>query len=70
MSVGLENLTNVSGVTADYPWKNIKDNTGIGNGTPLNQISHADYHQTFRKFLAMAGINPNGNPDNVTNGYQ
>jgi len=70
MSKGLENLVNTSAVNADYPWKNIKDNDGSGNGTPLDQISHADYHQTFRKILALAGITPNGLPDNVTNGYQ
>lgn len=70
MSIGLENLANVTAVSAAYPWKDIKDDTGAGDGTPLNQISHSDYHQTFRKLLALAGITPNGLPDNATNGYQ
>ena len=70
MSIGLENLANVTAVSAAYPWKDIKDDTGAGDGTPLNQISHSDYHQTFRKLLDKAYLAPNGLPDNVTNGYQ
>lgn len=70
MSKGLENLVNTSAATADYPWKNIKDDSGAGDGTPLDMISHADYHQTFRKLLDDGGITPNNLPDNVTNGYQ
>lgn len=70
MSKGLENLVNTNPATSDYPWKDIKDDTGAGDGTPLDRISHADYHQTFRKLLALAGITPNNLPDNVTNGYQ
>jgi hypothetical protein len=70
MSKGLENLVNISAPTSDYPYGNIKDNVGSGGGTPLDQISHADYHQTFRKLLSLAGITPNNLPDNVTNGYQ
>lgn len=70
MSKGLENLVNTSAVTSDYPWKNIKDDSGAQDGTPLDMISHADYHQTFRKMLAEAVITPNNLPDNVTNGYQ
>lgn len=70
MSKGLENFTNANPVTADYPWKDIKDNTGANDGTPVDRDHHADYHQTFRKLLALASITPNGLPDNVTNGYQ
>ena len=70
MSKGLENLLNILPVSADYPWGDIKDNTGGGNGTKVNRLNHADYHQTFRKLLALANIMPNNLPDNVTNGYQ
>lgn len=70
MSIGLENLVNVSAANSDYPNGDITDDTGAGDGTPLDQISHSDYHQTFREFLTLAGITPNGLPDNVTNGYQ
>lgn len=70
MSKGLENLTNIVPPSTNYPYGNIRDNNGSGNGTPLDQISHADYHQTFRKWLEMAGITPNNLPDNVANGFQ
>ncbi len=70
MSKGLENLINAEPVSADYPWKDIKDDNGSGNGTPVDRVTYADYHQTFRKLLSLAGITPNGLPDNVTNGYQ
>ena len=71
MSKGLENLTPfIEPVTSDYPWGDIKDGTGVGDGTDVNRSNHADYHQTFRKLLSLANITPNGLPDNVTNGYQ
>lgn len=71
MSKGLENfLPFIEAVSADYPWGDIKDGDGSGNGTDVNRENHADYHQTFRKILDKAYITPNGLPDNVTNGYQ
>lgn len=71
MSKGLENfLPFIESVSADYPWGDIKDGDGSGNGTDVNRENHADYHQTFRKILDKAYITPNGLPDNVTNGYQ
>lgn len=70
MSKGLENFTNAELVSANYPWKDIKNNTGLGDGTPVDRSHYADYHQTFRKWLDLAGITPNGLPDNVANGYQ
>lgn len=71
MSIGLLNYPNRD-VTdlANYPEGNIKDNPGDGTGTPINVLTTADIHQTFYKLLDIAGITPNGDPDNVTNGYQ
>ena len=71
MSRGLENFTPfIESATGDYPWGNVKDGTGIGDGTDVNKLNHSDYHQTFRRLLSLAAINPNGLQDNVTNGYQ
>lgn len=71
MSKGLENfLPFIIPANSDYPWGDIKDDTGSGDGTNVDRVNHADYHQTFRKLLSLASIVPNGLPDNVTNGYQ
>lgn len=71
MSIGIENfLPQINPVTADYPYGDIKDDNGSGNGTNVDRRNHADYHQTFRRLLALASIVPNNLVDNVTNGYQ
>lgn len=71
MSKGLENfLPFIIPANSDYPWGDIKDDTGVGDGTNVDRVNHADYHQTFRKLLSLASITPNNLPDNVTNGYQ
>jgi hypothetical protein len=70
MAIGLENNPNNSAITVAYPYGGIKDNTGLGDGTPINKFTNDDIHQTIRKLLELAGITPNGLPDNVTNGFQ
>lgn len=70
MAIGTENYPNTAATTADYPYGGIKDNTGAGNGTPINKLTNDDIHQNLRKILALAGIAPNNLPDNVTNGFQ
>ena len=71
MSKGLENfLPFITPANVDYPYGDIKDDTGAGDGTAVNRANHADYHQTFRKLLALSDIIPNNLPDNVDNGFQ
>jgi len=55
---------------ADYPDGRIKDNTGAGNGTPVNEFTKGDIHQTFLKAKRLYGIVENDLPDNETNGFQ
>lgn len=55
---------------ADYPDGRIKNNTGGGDGTPVNEITKGDIHEFFDKLMRLYGISHNGLPDNVTNGYQ
>lgn len=54
----------------DFPDGRIKDNTGSGNGTPVNEYIYGDLHEMKDKLFRLYGIIPNGLPDNETNGYQ
>lgn len=54
----------------DYPNGRIKDNTGVGNGTPVNEFVYGDIHETLAKAMRLYNINYNGLPDNENNGYQ
>lgn len=70
MAIGLENYENISPPDSDYPDGNIKDNTGLFDGTPFDKNTYADIHQTFAKLLRLATITPNGLPENEYNGFQ
>lgn len=70
MAIKLENKPNVVAPGGAYPYGNIKDDTGIGDGTPVDTVVYADFHQFFARMLALSGITPNNLPDNNTNGFQ
>ncbi len=55
---------------SDYPNGRIKNNTGSGDGTPVNEFVYGDLHEAFAKLMRMYAISYNGLPDNETNGYQ
>jgi hypothetical protein len=48
----------------------IKDNTGAGGGTPVNERVYGDIHQFFAKLMNLAGLGFTGLPENEINGYQ
>ena len=48
----------------------IKDNTGSGDGTPVNERVYGDFHQLVAKLMNLAGLSFNNLPENETNGYQ
>jgi hypothetical protein len=54
----------------NYPDGRIKDNTGVGDGTPVNRLLYSDLHEYFAKLMRLANIAYNGLPDNEANGYQ
>lgn len=54
----------------NYPNGRVKNNTGTGTGTPVNERVYGDYHQTIAKLMRLYGIDPNNLPDNETNGFQ
>lgn len=61
--------TNIVAPSSDYPKGRVKDKDG-GAGTIGNEVLLGDLIQFFQKLVVDAGITENGNPDNVTNGYQ
>lgn len=55
---------------ANYPNGRIKDNTGTGNGTPVNRNVYGDLHANISKLMRLYDIVPSGFPDNESNNYQ
>lgn len=66
-----QNQTNIDNSDLiNYPNGRIKNNTGAGDGTPVNEQTKGDIHEAFDKLLRLYGISHNGLPDNTANGYQ
>ena len=55
---------------SDYLNGRIKDNTGSGDGTPVNERVYGDFHQLVAKLMNLSGLAFNNLPENETNGYQ
>lgn len=55
---------------SNYPDGRVKDNTGSGNGTGVNERVYGDLHQAIAKLMRLYGIIPSGLPDNEANGFQ
>lgn len=70
MARKLENQVNVIAPNSDYPYGRIRDDEGVGNGTPLTEAVHGDYHQFFARILAEGGVAVNNMPDNEYTGFQ
>lgn len=66
----LENLTNVEAPSIDFPYGDLKNNTGSNNGTPVNRALLSDVLQFAQKLADEAGIVQNDLDDNETNGWQ
>lgn len=54
----------------NYPDGRLRNNTGTGNGTPVNERVYGDLHQTIAKLLRLYDITANNLPDNEVNGFQ
>lgn len=70
MAIKLTSKENTEAVSTAYPFGNIKDDTGSGDGTPVDKAVYADFHQFFEKLMNAAGVTHNNLPDNQTNGFQ
>jgi len=54
----------------DFPDGRIKDDTGSGDGTSVNERVYGDIVQFFLKLSRLAKLDANNQPDNETNGFQ
>lgn len=71
MATNKKNAPNVDlSDPTNYPDGRIKDNTGSGDGTPVNRLLYSDLHEFFAKLMRLANIAYNGLPDNEANGHQ
>lgn len=70
MAIKLENKTNVDPPSLDWPYGKIRDDDGLGNGTPVDEQIYGDFHQFFSSLLEKSGTVANGLPDNAANGFQ
>ena len=70
MARNLKDRTNIQAPNANYPNGRVIDDTGAGDGTPLDESILGDYHQFFAKLMRDADVVPNDLPDNETDGNQ
>lgn len=61
---------NVEAPDTDYPYGQILDNTGTGNGTDMNRNTFGDMFQFFAKMMDYSGTTYNHLPDNAHSGFQ
>lgn len=67
----LENQTNNDNSDpANYPRGRVKNDSGVGDGTPVTEKVHGDMHQFFAKMASDGGVTLNDLPENVANGFQ
>lgn len=70
MALKITDKPNALPVSGTYPYGDIKDNSGSGDGVPVNRVVYADFHQFFARIADLAGIVLNSLPDNAVNSWQ
>jgi len=66
----LQDKLRVAAPTAEFPYGDIIDETGVNDGTAANRLFFSDGMQFFEKLMDEAGIVPNGVADNEYDGWQ
>lgn len=66
----LQNKTNVTAPDAVWLYGDINNNTGSGNGTPLDKEFTTDAMNFFERLMSKSSVVANGLPDNETNDWQ
>lgn len=70
MARNLALKTNVEPADSDYPYGKIKDDSGVGDGTPVNELVYGDMHQFFARMFAKSGLVYNNLPDSDYSDFQ
>lgn len=70
MARNLALKTNVQPADSDYPYGKIKDDSGVGDGTPVNELVYGDMHQFFARMFAKSGLVYNNLPDSDYSDFQ
>ena len=70
MARSLASKTNVTPPGGNYPYGRIKDNTGSGDGTPVDEGVYGDIHQFFERLMALTSTTANALPENTANTFQ
>lgn len=70
MARNLALKTNVEPADSDYPYGRIKDDSGSGDGTPVNELVYGDIHQFFARMFAKSGLIYNNLPDSDYSDFQ
>lgn len=68
--IALKNKPNVTPPTSTYPHGRLTDDTGSGNGTPIDQQTNNDIHSFLQQLMVDAGVTPNNILDNEYDGFQ
>lgn len=68
--IPLSNKPNTVPPGGDYPYGKLIDDTGIGDGTQVNENNFNDLFQFFERLFAQSEISANNLPDNAANGWQ
>lgn len=71
MAISKNTQTNIDDSDlAKYPNGQVKDDSGTGDGFPLERVTVSDHFEFFDKLIRLAGLTFNNTFDNETNGYQ
>jgi hypothetical protein len=66
----LQDKLRVEAPSAEFPYGNLIDETGVNDGTAVNREFLTDIVQFFEKAVDEAGVVPNGIVDNEYDGWQ
>ncbi len=68
--IKLSDKPNTEAPGPSFNYGRIKDDSGVGDGTPVNVLVYSDLHLFFEKLMEAGGVVANGLPDSDDDGYQ